>query len=41
MQNVHQGGVSAFALSRDGAFAFTGGVDAKICVVDICTQKLV
>lgn len=40
VENVHAGGATALALSRDGAFAFTGGADAKVCVVNLCTQSL-
>ncbi|CAL5993707.1 WD40_repeat protein [Hexamita inflata] len=40
LQNVHAGGVTAFSLSRDGAFCFTGGEDSKVCVVDVCTQQV-
>lgn len=41
LYNVHHGGLTALDLSSDGAFAFTGGEDAKICVVDLCTQRVV
>lgn len=37
VEGVHAGGATALALSRDGAFAFTGGADAKVCVVSLCT----
>lgn len=36
MYNVHAGGLTALGLSPDGAFAFTGGADAKVCVVNLC-----